>query len=212
MEASLEVTERGGACRASLTEEISRVLPVARQLQSVAAANGWASGRPAMSAQADASLATPASTSVEAARPAPSRRRSMGSPPPLSQPSGTPPSEFSPSGVVPRRATFATLPLRTLDAAAVATDAGTADAAAANAIARIGAGDALHSGRRNRSAAAITTSIKVRGLYTLGWRSLGSAPSPAKDALASQRAGVHNAPLSYLSPAYACIAPRAVVR
>lgn len=195
------------------------MLPVARQLQSVAAANGWASGRPAMSAQADASLATPASTSVEAARPAPSRRRSMGSPPPLSQPSGTPPSEFSPSGVVPRRATFATLPLRTLDAAAVATDAGTADAAAANAIARIGAGDALLSGRRNRSAAAatataaaITTSIKVRGLYTLGWRSLGSAPSPAKDALASQRAGVHNAPLSYLSPAYACIAPRAVVR
>ena len=183
------------------------MLPVARQLQSVAAANGWASGRPAMSAQADASLATPASTSVEAARPAPSRRRSMGSPPPLSQPSGTPP-----SGVVPRRATFATLPLRTLDAAAVATDAGTADAAAANAIARIGAGDALLSGRRNRSAAAITTSIKVRGLYTLGWRSLGSAPSPAKDALASQRAGVHNAPLSYLSPAYACIAPRAVVR
>ena len=74
------------------------MLPVARQLQSVAAANGWASGRPAMSAQADASLATPASTSVEAARPAPSRRRSMGSPPPLSQPSGTPP-----SGVVPRR-------------------------------------------------------------------------------------------------------------
>ena len=187
------------------------MLPVARQLQSVAAANGWASGRPAMSAQADASLATPASTSVEAARPAPSRRRSMGSPPPLSQPSGTPP-----SGVVPRRATFATLPLRTLDAAAVATDAGTADAAAANAIARIGAGDALLSGRRNRSAAAATataaTSIKVRGLYTLGWRSLGSAPSPAKDALASQRAGVHNAPLSYLSPAYACIAPRAVVR
>ena len=229
MEASLEVTGRGRACRASLTEEISRVLPVARQLQSVAAANGWASGRPAMSAQADASLATPASTSVEAARPAPSRRRSMGSPPPLSQPSGTPPSEFSPSGVVPRRATFATLPLRTLDAAAVATDAGTAAAAAANAIARIGAGDALLSGRRNRSAAAgtataatdasgshdpaaITTNIKVRGLYTLGWRSLSGAPSPAPNALASQRAGVHNAPLSYLSPAYTCIAPQVVIR
>ena len=197
------MTKRGGACRESLnTEEISRVLPASRQLQSVAAANGWASGRvigtgrvgrPAMPAQAVASSATPTSTLVEAARPAPSRRRSMGSPPPPF--SGTPPNGLSRCGVVTRRATFATLPPRTLDAAAVA---------AANTIARVGAGDALLSGRRkpNRSAAAataaaatdasgshdpaaITTNIKVKGLYTLGWRSLGSAPAPAPNALAS---------------------------
>jgi len=221
------VTKRGGACRASLTEEISRVLPVSRQLQSVAAANGWASGRPAMPTLSPIlsgrpSLTPSASTSVEAARPTPSRRRSMGyrsSPPPPTHPSETLPSGLSLSPP-PRRATFATLPPRTFDAA---TDAGTVDsaAAAADAIARVGAGDALLSGRRNRSAAAataangshgaaaVTTNIKVKGLYTLGWRSLGSAPSPARDALASQRAGVHN---MHPSPAYARIAQHAVDR
>lgn len=185
---------RDGSRRASLAEEISRVLPVCRQLQSVAAAHGWASGRDVLRARTVSSFATLAftltSTSVEATTTCPAlSRRSIGSPPPPMQLSGTPPSGLCPSGMVRRRATFATLPPRTLDAAAVATDAATADAAtadaattaAANAISRVAAGDACLSGRRARS--------KVKGLCTLGWRSIGSARAPAPDTLASQRAG-----------------------